>query len=231
MQGIMNDDFNKYVELVGTAHFTKRSIREAYNAVSFLKPRDIALELDWARFSQLSTICLGCARRRSCEGICEFTSAAEALGNLDANIWLIDMTEQEMRHRIVTKASFFEDLRPRIQTHSTEDPVWLWERGFKDRVLENSKRDITALRRAFPSVWHVLIDERDLLMSARIAWIVSQKAIEEHAPQVLAFVGAAHVDGIRKLLDKPELIEERLIEFKLPFTEPTLVRRVSIHAD
>jgi len=231
MSSIMNVDYNNYVGLVGTAHFTRRSIREAYDAVKSLKPRNIALELDWTRFRQLNTACLACSRRGSCEGICEFTSAAEALGNLDANIWLIDMTEQEMRHRMMTKASCFENFRPRIHRYPTEDPVWLWERGFKDRVVENTKKDIATLRQVSPSVWHVLIDERDLLMSARIAWIVSNGALEEQRPQVLAFVGAAHVEGMKELLGKPELIKAELVEFELPFTEPTLVRRVSVHAD
>ena len=100
MVEIFNTDYNKHVDIVGTAHFTRRSINDAYESIRSLKPKDVALELDWSRFHLLNTACLTCPRKESCRGICEFTGAAEALGNVDANIWLIDMTEQEMRERI-----------------------------------------------------------------------------------------------------------------------------------
>lgn len=97
---IFNVDYNTYVDVVGTAHFTRRSINDAYESINSLNPKDVAIELDWRRFKHLNTACLGCPKIRSCKGLCEFTGAAEALGNVDANIWLIDMTEQEIRRRI-----------------------------------------------------------------------------------------------------------------------------------
>lgn len=97
---IHNLDYNDYVDLIGTAHFTRRSIGEAYNAVKSLKPMDIALELDWERYTRLNEVCTNCPKNRSCAGLCEFIVAADALGNADANIWLIDMTQQEMRYRL-----------------------------------------------------------------------------------------------------------------------------------
>ena len=97
---IFNVDYNTYVDVVGTAHFTRRSINDAYESINSLNPKDVAIELDWRRFKHLNTACLGCPKIRICKGLCEFTGAAEALGNVDANIWLIDMTEQEIRRRI-----------------------------------------------------------------------------------------------------------------------------------
>ena len=230
MVQILDLDYNKYVCLVGTAHFTRRSLNDAYKAIESLKPRDVALELDWRRFTQLNTACLNCSKAQSCKGICEFIGATEALGNTNANIWLIDMTEREMLHRMSRRMTSYERSRVRIPLsyYADEDPVWLWERGYKERVINDSKRQIETGRRYFPSVWRVLIDERNALMAARLAWITSKNLDEGQKPSVLTFVGAAHVEGIRDLLQHPLQIRNNLRTFNLSFTDPTLIRRVAV---
>jgi pheromone shutdown protein TraB len=233
MVEILKIDYNQYVEIVGTAHFTRRSINEAHESIKSLRPKDVALELDWRRFQRLNTACLGCPKKGSCKGICEFTGAAEALGNVDANIWLIDMTEQEMRRRIRSRMTPVERSRTGFQVHRNidADPLWLWENGFKDRVINNSKRDIETSRRFFPSVWWVLIDERNALMAARLAWIASKNLEEAKNSKILTFVGAAHVEGIKDLLMSPLLIKNELRKSNLSFTEPIFIRRVAVQED
>jgi pheromone shutdown protein TraB len=230
MVQIFNVDYNQYVDIIGTAHFTKRSIKDAYEAIQSLNPKDVAIELDWKRFKHLNTACLGCPKTSSCTGLCEFTAAAEALGNVDANIWLIDITEQEMHYRIRSKITRSERERMGFLLYHEldEDPTRLWEEGFKDRVVNNSKKQIEASRRLFPSVWRVLIDERNVLMSVKLAWITSKNLNQGKNSKVLAFVGAAHVEGIKGLLANPLLIKDQLRRFNLSSTEPTLVRRVAI---
>jgi len=228
MTEIYNIDYNNHVKIIGTTHFTTSSINDAYKSIRSLKPSDIALELDWTRFKHLNTACLTCPRRESCIGLCEFTAAAEALGNVNANIWLIDMTEQEMRHRMRSKMSLFEMARTPIHGFKVENLVCLWRKGLKDRVIRNSKKNTAILQKISQPIWRVLIDERDALMSARIAWIASKNLNEGKQPRILTFVGAAHVEGIKKLLRNPILIKEKLKEFNLSFTKPALIRRVAI---
>ncbi|MFQ6095230.1 MAG: TraB/GumN family protein [Candidatus Bathyarchaeia archaeon] len=230
---IYDIDYNKHVEIIGTAHFTRRSLNDAYEAIKSLKPKDVALELDWGRFKLLNSNCLTCPRRRSCQTTCEFIGATEALGNVDANIWLIDMTEQQIRQRIRNRMTPLEVSRIGVPMfhYEYEDPIWLWERGFKERVINNSKRQIETQRRLFPSIWQVLIDERNALMASRLAWIATKNLKEGKNPMILTFVGAAHVEGIRDLLRNPPLIKENLRKFGLPFTEPTLIRRVAVQGD
>jgi pheromone shutdown protein TraB len=230
MVQIHDTDYNKYVNLIGTAHFTRRSLNDAYEAITSLKPRDVALELDWRRFTQLNTACLNCLQAKSCKGICEFIGATEALGNTNANIWLIDMTEREMQHRMRRRMTPYERSRRRIplRYYADEDPVGLWERGYKERVINDSKRHIETGRKYFPSVWRVLIDERNALMAARLAWITSKNLDEGKKPSLLTFVGAAHVAGIKDLLQHPLQIRDHLRTFNLSFTDPTLIRRVAV---
>ncbi|MDH5770146.1 MAG: hypothetical protein OEZ25_02500 [Candidatus Bathyarchaeota archaeon] len=228
---IRNIDYNEYVEIIGTAHFTQRSLNDAYQAVRLTKPKDVAIELDWKRFRLLNMACATCPKREFCQGKCEFIGATEALGNVDANIWLIDMSEKEIRKRIRRNMTIKELVYPRHRVifNLDENPVWLWERGFKDRVIENSKRRIENLRRFHPSIWRVLIDERNALMASRLAWIASKNLSNgNNKSKILTFVGAAHVEGIRDLLKRPTLIEEKLQKFHLPFTKPILIKRIEI---
>ena len=230
MVQIFNVDYNQYVNLVGTAHFTRRSINDAYESIKSLNPEDVAIELDWQRFKKLNTACMGCSKTDSCKGLCEFTVASDALGNVDSNIWLIDITEQEIQRRIRSRMTRSE--RARIGfllfKDSDKESVWMWEKGFKDEVINNSKKEIEASRRLFPSLWHVLMDERNTLMAAKIAWIASKNIVEGKESKILTFIGAAHVEGIHALLRDPLLVKDQLERFDLTFAKPTLIRRVKI---
>jgi pheromone shutdown protein TraB len=229
---IHETDYTPYVDLIGVAHFTRRSLNDAYDAIASQKPRDVALELDWRRFTQLNTACLNCPNTQSCKGLCEFIGATDALGNTDANIWLIDMTEREMLHRMRWSVTPYERSRKRmpLRPYEDEDPVRLWERGEKARVINDAKRQIKTGRRYYPSLWRVLIDERNALMAARLAWISSTHLDAGTKPRILTFVGAAHVEGIRGLLQHPHQIRDHLRTYHLRFTNPTLIRRVAVQA-
>jgi len=231
-------DYNEFVNLLGTAHFTKRSVREVYEAVERLKPTDLAIELDLQRFNVLNGACASCPKRSECDRKCEFVGATDALGNSDANIWLIDMSEYEIAIRIRSAAyPFSSNARGYISYaympfyYNEEDEANLWERGFKEKVLDANQRRLELLRRRAPAVWRVLIDERNTLMATRLAWIISKSLDEGRKPKILAVVGAAHVDGIKELLANPLTIKENMHRLDLTFTPPTLIRRVKINGD
>jgi len=185
---ICNIDYNQFVHILGTTHFSRRSLFDAHRAVNKLKPTDLAIELDLERFQTLNTNCASCPESKECTNKCEFIGAAEALGNVDANIWLIDMSRRQFAQR----------------THMLASQA---------------------------SVWRVLTDERDTLMAARLAWITTESLKAERNPNILALVGAAHVKGIKSLLRNPMSIRENLRWLGLPFTLPTLVRRIQISGD
>ena len=230
---ILDVDYNNYVTLLGTAHFTNRSLLEAYEAVRRLKPTDLAIELDIERFQFLNQRCACCPDRETCSGRCEFVGATDALGNVNANIWLIDMSESEIAERVrrlLPPSRLWQYSLARFPFwHRIDNEVELWEKGYKDEVLERHARRMEALRVRAPHVWRVLIDERNALMASRLAWIVTQKLGRNEDVTVLALTGAAHVDGIRELLSSPRQIGEELRDFGLKFSTPRLVRRVSVN--
>ena len=229
---IIDVDHNNYVNMLGTAHFTRRSLLEAYDTVRNLKPTDLAIELDIQRFQLLSSRCVHCSKRSGCAGRCEFVGATDALGNVDANIWLIDMSEREISTRVrslTPPSRFWLSFAEFPFTRRIDNEVWLWEKGFKDEVMNRHEKKLEVLRARAPHVWRVLIDERNALMAARLAWIVTQKLDKGNSIEILALTGAAHVNGIKKLLSSPSLIREERIRYGLKFTPPTLIKRVSVN--
>jgi pheromone shutdown protein TraB len=229
---IYDVDYNDYVSLVGTAHFTKRSLYDAYQAVKRLQPTDLAIELDLKRFRILNAACWTCPRRGTCTTKCEFIGATEALGNVDANIWLIDMSEHEIRERIRRLRAPTWIFRVSLPFFFQEDEMTrLWEEGRKNEVIDTYRRRLERLRERAPAVWRVLIDERNTIMAARLAWITSEKLKEDGKPTILTFVGAAHVEGIKELLSNPLAIKENIQKLGITFTPPTLIRRISVNAD
>jgi pheromone shutdown protein TraB len=68
-------------------------------------------------------------------------------------------------------------------------------------------------------------------MAARLTWITSERLSANEPCRVPAVVGAAHVKGIKQMLNNPQLIPRNLREFELPFTPPTLMRRIEVMGD
>ncbi|MGC8850434.1 MAG: hypothetical protein ACP5QI_08195, partial [Candidatus Bathyarchaeia archaeon] len=69
---------------------------------------------------------------------------------------------------------------------------------------------------------------RNTVMAARIAWIATKRIDGGEEPNILAVVGAAHVEGIESLLRKPRRIGENLRRYGLKFSPPKLIRKINI---
>lgn len=97
---IYNVDYTRFTHILGTTHFSKRSLYQANKAVNQLEPTDLAIELDMQRYDILNSDCAMCPQNHECSRKCEFIGAVEALGNKDTNIWLIDMSRREFWQRM-----------------------------------------------------------------------------------------------------------------------------------
>ena len=227
---IYNTDYTQYIQLLGTAHFTQRSVQEASHTVRNTGIKDLALELDLQRFHILDKLCIQCTQRMFCTSKCEFVSASNALGNIDANIWLIDMSEKEMMKRLsMSVDNPIERRRYLFRDELREENLpWLWEHGFKEEVLQQSNQRLEKLRRSTPPLWRVLIKERNALMAARLTAIASNLIDKNEHPKILALVGAAHVKGIQAHLQNPTSIKETLNQLNLPYTPPATIQRIQV---
>jgi pheromone shutdown protein TraB len=233
MVEILNTDYGNFVTVLGTAHFTRRSLIEAVESVQETKLTDLAVELDLRRFTFLDLRCNSCVNRLACSRRCEFIGASDAVGNLDMNIWLIDMSEKEISQRIGRQLPYirfplFSHLDP-FHPPRFFDEERLWEEGQKREVMNRHKERLRILRARAPHVWRVLIDERNALMASRLAWIASRKLAENMDVRILALTGAAHVEGITALLKAPWQIGDEMKRLNLKFSPPKLIRRVGVN--
>ena len=153
----------------------------------------------------------------------DMVAAIGAAKSVDAKIYCIDFDAQESLTRMWDEMSRREKLRYKMS--GTLDNM------FKKRRVEKTQSDynkdqeayVEDMRKKYPTLVRVLIDERNEHMAKEIA-----KACSSHE-RVVAVVGDAHVDGLIKLLPPDleiravrlwELMEQdRVMKLKTEFWE------------
>jgi pheromone shutdown protein TraB len=226
-------NYLQYVEFIGSAHFSKASIMEVMERVQELKPDAVALELCPPRYYHLQRVCLNCPRRGNCDRKCEFIISTDYLVNKDTDIWLIDMEEPEIQARIRSAATNREVrdwLRAsRYVSSKEQEGLQLWEAGRKEEAMHVFDTNTEIMRRTFPSLWKVLIEERNALMAARLYYIIRSyldKGLKDF--KILVVTGAAHVPGLKELLRNPELAFETMKKYGIKPTVPFRIKRVRV---
>ncbi len=223
--------YSTIFDLLGTAHFTRRSIVEAMTAASSPLHASVAIELDRVRFEELAGIGYSVRKpwRETAEG--EFVAGTDAFGNRNGDVWLIDWGVDEIIARIgmaVTWPEVRDWKHASTQMFPNEEAgTRLWEIGTKQEALRYHDPPAKAMRDNFPSLHRVLIEERNLVMASRLLEIANGNV--ELVGKTLVLVGMAHVDGIRELLEEPGRILQGFETRGLNYSPPTRVRRVKVN--
>ena len=95
-------------------------------------------------------------------------------------------------------------------------------------AIQRSNKNLDQLKKYASPIWRVLIEERNALMAARLASIASNKLEKKENPNLLALLGAAHVKDIKDFLQNPRSIQRVLKKLNLPYSPPTLVKRIKV---
>ena len=153
----------------------------------------------------------------------DMVAAIGAAKSVDASIICIDFDAQQSLTRMWDQMSRREKFRYRMSGHL--------DNIFKKRRVDKTQKDYTKdqeayienMRKRYPTLVRVLIDERNQHMAGQIS-----KVCSEHE-RVVAVVGDAHVDGLLKLLPSDlkirtvrlwELMDsERAMQLKSEFWE------------
>ena len=226
----MPDDlnYNKFVKFVGTAHFSERSFSDVVEALN--SPNIIAtcLELCPYRYEYLRNLCNTCLLKNSCSKKCEFVIAVDTFNFSKIDVWLLDLTQEEIAAQILTRASQEEASSwRRVKNYIAQTEAYgltLWEEGLKDEALRLFNGDLTIMKETFPTLWEVLFSERNLLLASRLIFVIVQylkQGLDDF--EVVALIGATHVEALKEKLKKPMGVFVSLEEMGKAFTPPFLV--------
>ena len=207
------------ITILGTSHIAIESVNEVAKAVEELKPEIIALELDLKRFKKLTSetkhkIRLSDIRQKGFlinligayierylgkkVGILPGAEMKQAIHLAEKNnikIALIDRDISITLKKLKENFTFKEKLKlvksiftaPFIAKKFKIDLRKVPEQKLINKLTLQVKRD-------YPSVYKVLIEERNEIMAANLINLMKENK------KVLAIVGAGHVSGMEKIL-------------------------------
>ncbi|MCG7843907.1 MAG: TraB/GumN family protein [Methanomassiliicoccales archaeon] len=211
------------IVLVGVAHVIDVS-KQIDELVTHYTPGAVGVELDPARYRAmldksprgnvpLPYRLLALMQRRLAEQFggevgAEMLAAIEAARSHGAQVIFIDMDAGRLFNSLMHQMSFKEQV---LMFFSSFAGLFMSRKRVEkelEQFQSNEERYMDTMAQSYPTVKRVLIDERNEHMAKAIL-----NAEGEHG-SVLAVIGDGHVEGIRKLLARGDLVAYRLKDLK-----------------
>lgn len=229
---------NKEIIIIATAHVSKKSQEDVKRVIESEKPDSVCIELDKSRFKTITeksdfssmdivkvikekkaivvlvNLLLASFQRKIAKNMdvepgCEMIQAINSAKEINANIILADRDIQVTFKRIWRKSNFIQKFKLLSQILGT---FLLSADNIKEDEIEKMKTSdsldgaINMMWKSFPLIKEVLLDERDRFLANKIRCAQGQK--------IVAVLGAAHVPGVKRYLNKeisfvPQTIEAR----------------------
>jgi len=219
---------------VGTAHVSKESVSLVKETIEKEKPDVVGVELDIQRLQQLRhgkrwsqmdigqvikegkthlfllNVLLSNLQRQIGEDLgvkpgSEMLAAVNEAAKQKLPVALLDRDVAITLKRALNRTSFFE--KAKLGYGIVGSFVGVGQKLDQQTIEKLKEKDMLnalmqQLSKELPSVKKVLVDERDLFIANRI--------LQTKAKKIVAVVGAGHLDGIKKYLDKPRDIRPLL---------------------
>ena len=222
---IRDIEYVSHVKFVGIAHLSQRSIHDTVQAIEDTAPVGVCFELCPYRYEDLKRAQEALSPHSASPETSEVVTAVDHLERRNTDVWLVDMNQEEIAARVLAFATL-EEARAwkRIQHHLISREAMglrLWEEGLTDEAMAVFQGDVGLMKEAFPTLWRVLIVERNVFMACSILSVVSHyldSGLKEFT--VVAVVGAAHVAGIQELLQHPTDALKALEGLGIGFRKP-----------
>lgn len=214
--------------LIGVGHVfdIKAAVKGMIHQIN---PQTVALELDPARFYGLISKLRGgrdalplvyrlmarfqqdLAQQYGSEAGSEMLAAAEAAQEIGARVALIDMDAAKVFARMNKAMSMREKLLMAIGAVLSLFTRKATVERELDRFMSNEEKFMQEIKKEYPSVVRVLIDERNEFMAQKLREISAQSSV------TVAVIGDGHVSGMTKLLsDFAEVEVRRLHDLQNP---------------
>lgn len=216
------------VWLVGTAHISPNSVEEVTRTIDDVQPDVVAVELDEARYRQLigeqpediepadllqgntiyqflaywllSYVQMRLGKKFDITPGADMKAAIDAAETHGSALALVDRDIHTTIRRFWDRLSFFEKLK--LVFHLLLGMLGIGREQTDIRLDELTDTDVVRamieeLRRFSPGGAEALIDERDAFIAHKLL------TLTESGDDVVAVVGAGHVDGIQQYLENP----------------------------
>ncbi len=223
---------DKTIILVGTAHISQDSVNLVQSTILEEKPDIVGVELDFARFKQLKSgkkwremditkvvssgqtylflinLLLSSLQRQmglklKMKPGQEMLEAIKIAEENNVPIALLDRDVNITLKRAMNKMSLIEKLKLAgsiigsfFGFGETKEITVETIEGLKNKDVMNEL--MQKLSKEMPSIKSVLVDERDLF--------IANKILNAPGKKIVAVIGAGHLDGVKKLLDKKRSI-------------------------
>lgn len=138
----------------------------------------------------------------------EMLAAIESAKRNGARVVFVDMDAARLFDSMLRQMTFKEKV---LMFFSSFAGLFMSRRKVErelEQFQENEEKYMDALSQSYPTIKRVLIDERNEFMSKAIL-----QAEGEHG-SVLAVIGDGHVEGLRKLIGREDLVHYRLKDLK-----------------
>ena len=215
----------KEILLIGTAHVSKDSAREVKELIEQEKPDSVCVELCLARYNSindpnkwknmdiitiikqkkalllLANLILSSFQKRLAQQLGinpgqEMIQAISSAKEINAHLILVDRDIQVTFTRVWKKLSLWGKIRILFMLIFS---MFSKEKISEEEIERLKSEDIltaalSELARSFPRLKNTLIDERDQYLAEKIKLAPGNK--------IIAIVGAGHIPGIKKEIDK-----------------------------
>jgi len=210
------------ITLIGTGHIFNINEQVSF-IIKHIWPDAVLVELDLSRYNAMTD--QGAERgdlprsykkaaeyqkrmasERGTTSGSELITAAETGRMLGSEILFIDMNAAETLERVMSEMSFGERMRYRFSSFRDRFSKKVSVEETIEEFSADEENVMERMRRRFPTLVRILMDERNEHMASRIA-----EASEMYA-NIVAVIGDGHVEGISKLLTGKEIKKIRLKE-------------------
>jgi pheromone shutdown-related protein TraB len=219
----------KNIVFLGTSHIAKQSLDEVKEAIEMGKPDIVALELDRPRLEALMSkaprkLSLGSVRHIGLKGFIFSAIGAWAEKKLGKIAGVSPGSEMKQAVKLAKKhgikvSLIDQDIQitlSRLSKAITWKEKWnfladmangIFKRDqdlrFDLRIVPEKKlikKLVERLKKRYPNIHKVLIDERNKVLASRLARLMEA----EPGKKILAIIGAGHVDDVIELMKNKE---------------------------
>ncbi|WP_330216788.1 TraB family protein [Methanocaldococcus villosus] len=221
---IFNGENECEIYLIGTAHVSKDSVEEVERVVEEIKPDAIAVELDYRRFISLMSeekkidikevlkkgdflkffvymilynFQQHIGKNFGIKPGAEMKRAIELANIYNIPIFLIDRDVEITFSRLLNNMPLKEKFKLLYELIKNDDSLEVSDKTLND-MINDPKKYIELLKQLSPTIYNVLVDERDKFMAKNLFEISKGRS------KIVAVVGAGHVEGIIKYLKELE---------------------------